>query len=157
MCNLFEPYDIYKPKDFEKLNDSRQMYVNGAAYSEVYKIKYATVADYEWNTAAYNPERALWKILCRTYGPACAQKLIRFSDAYYKVYGICRRMEMEGATDDYIEKGKKALAGLNGCLSDISRALPTKQPLLGELEHFRNKQKRRFEKLSQGSVEVKNK
>ena len=73
------------------------MYTNGSADSEVYKIKYATVADYEWNTAAYNPELSLWKVLCRTYGPACARELIRFSDAYYGIYGTCMRMEKEGA------------------------------------------------------------
>ncbi len=109
MCNLFEPYDTYKPEDFQRYNDGRQIYTNGSAYSEVYKIKYATVADYEWNTAAYNPELSLWKVLYRTYGPVCAQKLIRFNDAYYSVYGICLRMEMEGAKDQYIKNGKNFL------------------------------------------------
>ena len=29
MCNLFEPYDTYKPKDFQRYNHGRQMYTNG--------------------------------------------------------------------------------------------------------------------------------
>jgi hypothetical protein len=124
------------------------MYTNGSAYSEVYKIKYATVADYGWNTAAYNPELSLWKVLSRTYGPAVAQKLIRFSDAYYGIYGICLRMEIEGIKDRYIKNGKSFLNDLDNLLLNISQALPENQPLLKELKNFRDKQKNRFEKLS---------
>jgi hypothetical protein len=128
------------------------MYTNGSADSEVYKIKYATVADYGWNTAAYNPELSLWKVLCRTYGPAVAEKLIRFSDAYYGIYGTCLRMEMEGAKDKYIKNGKNFLADMNNYLLNISQALPEKPKLLKELENFRDRQKTRFDKLSQGKT-----
>ena len=155
MCNLFEPYDVYRPEDFYLYTDSRRMYINGSASSEVYKIKYATVADYAWNTAAYDPERSLWKVLCRTYGPLGAQKLIRFSDAYYQVYGICMRMEMDGSTDPYIEEGKERLTHLDHCLREVSQALPTSDPLLKELNNLRDKQRARFEKLSQGSTGTK--
>ncbi len=152
MCNLFEPYDTYKPKEFQRYNHGRQMYTNGSASSEVYKIKYATVADYEWNTAAYNPELSLWKVLCRTYGPAAAQKLIRFSDTYYGIYGTCMRIEMEGAKGEYIKNGKSFLADLDNLLRDISQALPENQRLLKELKNYRGKQKTRFEKLSLGGT-----
>jgi hypothetical protein len=148
MCNLFEPHHTYTPKDFQRYNHRRQMYTNGFADSEVYKIKYATVADYGWNTAAYNPELSLWKVLSRTYGPAVAKKLIRFSDAYYGIYGICLRMEIEGIKDRYINNGKSFLNDLDNLLLNISQALPENQPLLKELENFRDKQKNRFEKLS---------
>ena len=131
------------------------MYTNGNAYSDVYKIKYATVADYQWNTTAYNPERSLWKILCRTYGPDCAQKLIRFSDAYYHLYGICFRMEREGATDHNAKEGDKALSTLNHYLIDISQTLSEPAPLLEELVKMRDKQQTRFEKLSQQRTGLK--
>ena len=128
------------------------MYTNGSAYSEVYKLKYATVADYGWNTAAYNPELSLWKVLCQTYGPTVAEKLIRFSDAYYGIYGACLRMEMEGIKDRYITNGKRFLNDLDDCLSEISQALPENHPLPGELKKSRDKQKKRFEKFSQGGA-----
>ena len=102
MCNLFEPYDTGRPKDFQKYNDGRQMYTNGNAYSEVYKVKYATVADFEWNTSAYNPELSLWKVLCNAYGPSGARQLILFNDAYYGAYEFCLRMEIEGLNEEYI-------------------------------------------------------
>jgi hypothetical protein len=149
MCNLFEPYDTYKPENFHQLNDSRQMYVNGSAYLETRKLKYATVADYAWNTAAYNPERSLWNILCQTYGQACAQQLIRFSDAYYHLYGICMGMESRGAQESSVERGNIVLAGMDRLLTDIALEAPHKKALLNELEQYRDKQKIRFEKLSQ--------
>jgi hypothetical protein len=70
MCNLFEPYETMSPEGFHNYNHSRKLYVNGHAYSETYKIKYATVADYSWNTAAYHPERSLWNILYLSTLPA---------------------------------------------------------------------------------------
>ena len=152
MCNLFEPYHTYMPKDFQRYSHGRQMYTNGSADSEVYKIKYATVADYEWNTAAYNPELSLWKTLYQAYGPAVAEKLIRFSDTYYGLYGTCLRMELDGAKDEYIKNGQNFLTDLDNFLRDISQALPEDQPLLKELEKFRDKQKKRFEKLSLGGT-----
>jgi hypothetical protein len=146
MCNLFEPYDTTRPNDFHQYNDGRHCYINAPAYTEVYRLKYATVADYLWNTAAYNPEHSLWKILVRTYGPASAENLIRFSDAYYNLYGLCRRIEIGGACADAFAKGRKSLIALNDYLGELSRALPEAQRLLGELRYFRDKQKVRFEK-----------
>lgn len=154
MCNLFEPYDTYMPKDFHKFNDSRQRYTNGQAYSEIYRIKYATVADYEWNTTAYSPELSLWKTLVQNYGSACAQLLIRFSDAYYNMYGICLRMEMDGIENKYVRNGQRMLTDLNNYLLNIARALPEEQTLLAELKKLRDKQKTRFKKLSQGMAEI---
>ena len=84
---------------------------------EIYRIKYATVADYEWNTSAYHPERSLWNVMSRTYGPACARELIRFSDAYYHVYGICMRMEKEGDASAYLAIGKDSIARLDDTAS----------------------------------------
>jgi hypothetical protein len=148
MCNLFEPYDTYRPKDFQKYNDDRQVYINADAYSEVYKIKYATVADYLWNAAAYDPELALWKVLSRTYGPALGEALLRFNDAYYGLYDIFLRMEFEGVNDTYVKKGRILFKDLENCLRNISQALAGDQLLLKELENYRDRQKKRFAKLS---------
>jgi hypothetical protein len=141
MCNLFEPYDTDRPRGFHTDNDGRHMYTNGDAYSEVYKIKYATVADYEWNTAAYNPELSLWKALCRNYGTLCAKELLLFNDAYYGLYQICLRMDMEGPKEEFLRNGSVLLEDLNNCLARITERLSEKHPLVAELEAFRNRQK----------------
>ena len=150
MCNLFEPYDTDMPGNFQQYSDSRQKYTNGKAYSEIYKIKYATVADYEWNTSAYHPERSLWNVVSRTYGPACARELIRFSDAYYHVYGICMRMEKEGDASAYLAIGKDSIARLDDSFLNISRTLSKHEALLNELRQFRDRQKKRFDRLTHG-------
>ncbi len=152
MCNLFEPYDTDMPGDFQQYSDSRQKYTNGNAYTEIYKIKYATVADYEWNTGAYQPERSLWKVLSSTYGPAGAQELIRFSDAYYHAYGICMRMETESdANPDLAAMGRDSIARLEQSFLNLSRTLPNHEALLNELRQFRDRQKKRFDRLTRGA------
>jgi hypothetical protein len=147
MCNLFEPYDTYRPKSYQRFNDGRHAYINANAYSEVYKIKFATVADYLWNTAAYHPELALWKVLCRTYGPVLAEELLRFNDAYYGFYDMFLRMTFEDVKDTHVKHGKIFLKDLENSLRRISLALTEKQRLLKELQDYRDKQKKRFEGL----------
>ena len=143
LCNLFEPYDTLRPKGFHKYSDGRQMYTNGAAYSEVYKIKYATVADYQWNTAAYNPELALWKALINVYGRKAAEKLLHFNDAYYSVYDICLRLQTAGNAARYVAKAEKLLADMREYLLSISALVPDQTRLLFELkQHLASQEKR---------------
>jgi hypothetical protein len=148
LCNLFEPFDTYRPDNFQNYSDGGQMYTNGAAYSEVYRIKYATVADYQWNTAAYDPELSLWKVLCRLYGPACAKALLRFNNAYYEVYDTCLRIESEGAKAEVIKSGDKFLSAMDVHMATISAALPGPNPLVNELQNYLSTQKKWFEQLS---------
>jgi beta-N-acetylglucosaminidase len=147
MCNLFEPFDTARPEGFQNYNDGRHMYTNANAYSEVYKIKFATVADYEWNTAAYNPEFALWRVLCSRYGAECARELVFFNEAYYGAYETCLRLESDGAKPAFIDNGRLYVIEMDRSLERISRLLPTGHPLPSELATFRDRQKKRFSKL----------
>jgi len=149
MCNLFEPFDGYRPKNFHIYSNGGHIYTNGDAYRDSYKVKFATVADYQWNTSAYNPELSLWKVLCQTYGVAGAKELLYFNDAYYGLYQICLRLQAPGAREAYIQKGSTFLNALDGCLKRIAESPNTGQALLQELEGLRDRQKRRFEKLAQ--------
>jgi hypothetical protein len=144
LCNLFEPYDTYRPKEFQKYSDGRQMYTNGAADSEIYKIKYATVADYEWNTAAYNPDLSLWKVLIKTYGRAVAEQLLHFNDAYYGIYDMCLRLQSEGFKPMYLKSAEKYLENMRGYLKSISSLVPGQTQLLAELENYLDKQEKRL-------------
>ena len=149
MCNLFEPYDTTLPKNFQKFSDGRHFYTNGDASSEFYKIKFATVADYEWNTEAYNPERSLWKVLTQMYGPGGAKELLHFNDAYYGIYDMCLRIEYMGTGAEEVKKGKIYLKELTNRLNRIGDLLPKGHPLVKEMSARRNKQEKRFLKLSQ--------
>jgi hypothetical protein len=148
MCNLFEPFDTYKPPDFQRFNHGAGMYVNGALSGEIYQIKYATVADYLWNSSAYDPERSLWKILCRDYGVAIARQLIIFNDAYYTFYGTCRRMELEGVDAARIRQGTRQLKHLEKQLQQLIEWMEANHPLVAELSRYCEKQRQRFAKLS---------
>ncbi|MFZ0133524.1 MAG: beta-N-acetylglucosaminidase domain-containing protein [Desulfobacterales bacterium] len=148
MCSLFEPFDTHRPVGFQDYNDGRHMYTNANAYSEVYKIKLATVADYEWNTAAYDPELSLWKVLCGLYGIDCARELVFFSDAYYGIYEACLRMESDGVTPAFIESGRMFLTEMDRRIEEISRLIPAAHPLLKELIDFRDRQEKKLAKFS---------
>jgi hypothetical protein len=145
MCNLFEPYDTYRPAEFYQYSDSRQMYTNGQAFSEIYRIKYATVADYGWNTAAYDPEFALWKVLCAAYGPDGGEALLRFNDAYYGLYGVCLQMASAGVNPKHAKDGRQYLAKMADELERLTQILAAGGTLLPELEKLLDQQKKRFE------------
>ena len=147
MCNLFEPYDAYRPGGFERYNDGRQMYINGSAYSEVYRIKFATVADYEWNTAAYIPERSLWKALVKNYGKPGAEQLLRFNDAYYGAYEMVLQLESKGKRPQYVKAAEKFLKDMRDYLTNISALLPDQTRLVQELRHYLNNQEKRLAEI----------
>ena len=148
LCNLFEPLDVDRPDGFEGLNDGRHLYMNAAADSEVYRIKFATVADYEWNTAAYHPERSLWKALVTSFGREAAKEILSFNEAYYGLYGICMRMERENG--DHAELGHRGIGWLDRLeesLLKLNRQLPANHALPVELQTHHDRQKQRFEGL----------
>jgi hypothetical protein len=144
ICNLFEPYDTYRPNGFQKYSDGRQMYTNGAAYSEVYKIKYATVADYEWNTSAYNPELSLWKVLVKNYGLPAAEQLLRFNDAYYGVYEMCLRLKTDENKQGYFKIAEKYLEAMRDYLNNLIQELPDQTQFIEELKHYLEQQEKRL-------------
>lgn len=138
LCNLFEPYDVQLPENFEKYIDGPHMYVNGSAYSEIYKIKYATVADFEWNTRDYNPEFSLWKALNSEYGVQVSKLLLEFSDIYYAMIEIDYLLE-EDADQRTINLGKKLLENMEQIYSLLQSEPNMNLKLLAELEVYKIK------------------
>jgi hypothetical protein len=61
-------------------------------------------------------------------------------------------MEIGGAKEAYIKKGQIFINELANRLQRISELSGTNQPLLQELENLRDKQKKRFEKLSRSKL-----
>jgi hypothetical protein len=128
------------------------MYVNGTAASEVYRIKFATVADYEWNTSAYVPELSLWKALVKAYGVSAAKEALFFSEAYYGLYEVCMRMERAaGVQEAFDRQGGAWLTRIDQALSALRQHLPAGDDLIRELEAHRDRLKQRFEVLARGN------
>jgi len=150
MCNLFEPLDVDRPDGFHLLNAGRHIYVNGWADSEIYRIKFATVADYEWNTAAYDPEGSLWKALVNAYGARCGREVLLFNDAYYGLYGSCMWMERQGVSPDVLRTAAGFVDGMRDAMASLRTLLPDGHRLLRELEDLQARQRQRLEHLAQG-------
>jgi len=146
LCNLFEPYDVSVPENFQDLVDSGAMYVNGSASSEIYKIKYATVADFEWNTRAYNPEFSLWKVLVNNFGTEGGKHLIEFSDAFYGIKEIIGRSK-EQFSPKLHAIGQEHVARIHDLFKDLKRELKQNPQLVYELENKMNTVLEEFDAL----------
>ncbi len=141
LCNIFEPLDITVPDHFYQYNDGPQMYVNGDTYSDPYKIKFMTVADFEWNNDAYNADFSLWKALLKTYGKEYALKLMIYNDTYYHL------MQHTAAIEAYVgtEKDNKAtgdglVKDLTNQYNEIAKALELQKKLVAELRVIKDEQ-----------------
>ncbi len=148
MCNILEPFDGYRPESFHRYSSGGHIYINADAYRDTYKAKLATVADYLWNTSAYKPELSMWKVLCQTYGKACAKELLYFNDAYYGLYQICLRMEAEKTGNTFTDKGRTFIEAMSGSLQQIDDAACAGPTLVQELEGLGHRLKKRFEELA---------
>ncbi len=135
LCNLFEPYDVIVPEDFHNQVDGPHMYVNGSASSEIYKIKYATVADFEWNTGDYNPEFSLWKVLVSQFGVEAAKHLLQFSDAYYSLKEIIEQVNDEWNSKQY-NKGTEYVSIIKVLFQNLKEEIPDNPKLINELQEF---------------------
>lgn len=152
MCNLFEPLDLFLPQDFYKYNHGAHMYTNGSAFSETYKIKYSTVADFEWNNNDYEADFSLWKVLLSQFGKDLALKLLEFNDAYYGLVDMCMRIERTDDDNIFIRRGKDFIAALNSSYAVIDKSLPDNRKLAAELHDFREKQIKIYDKLASGKI-----
>lgn len=133
MCNIFEPYDVLVPKDFYKYIDGPHMYINGAALSETYKIKYSTVADFEWNNNAYNPDLSLWKTLVSDFGKEPAIHLLQFNDAYYGLTDVCMKIDRGGNLNKLLKQGESHSEKLHLLYSKLCGELKNNPKLVKEI------------------------
>ena len=134
MLSLFEPYDISLPKSFEKLNHKKSMYIN-SALNNLYYVKFLTVADYEWNTDKYDPEKSIWKSLNKLYGYRGALALIEFNDIYYKLHDLKMRKKKGLLTDEKL-------------ITDTQEELKTKFDEVKKILYFKKELQTHLDKLT---------
>lgn len=148
MCNLFEPYDVAVPENFHQYVDGPHMYVNGSASSEFYKIKYATVADFEWNNNAYDPDLSLWKTLLAQFGKEVARQLLEFNDAYYGLTDVCMKIEKGNVSNRLLRQGELFTEKLHILYSNLSGNLKNNPLLVEELSVKKDGVVERFSELN---------
>jgi len=139
MCNIFEPYDVHLPKDFHKYNDGGHIYQNGGSCLEYQKIKYMTVADYEWNTGSYNPDFSLWKALYTQFGKDTSLKLLEFNDNYYGAVDMQMRIDREGKQEKYLKKASEYKHIAETILAELKQTSAVNNKLIEELQDWLDK------------------
>jgi len=147
MCNIFEPYDVYLPPDFHKYNDGKHIYQNGGSHLEYQKIKYATVADYEWNNNGYDPDFSLWKALYTQFGKETAIKLLQFNDNYYGLVDMTMRIERQGRAKEYTSRAGEYQRAAETILTELSQIPTMNTVLVDELKDWLKTQTERYNKL----------
>jgi len=153
MCCLFEPYDIIVPKDFYKYMD-KDIYSNGGGFSELYKIKYPTFADFAWNNNAYNPDLSLYKTLLWLFGKENSMKLLQFNDSYFKLESVvseirnAKEIPKEAKAYEVSEEQKTAgedyIRQLENNYKELLKSLKNER-LLKELEPIKSNLIKRFQ------------
>ena len=99
-----------------------------------------TVADFEWNTNAYNADYSLWKALYTSFGNETAKELLLFNDKFYELVEYCKRLESEGKSDALISKTNNIVEELNRINEVLQKELTENKTLAGEIETFKNEQ-----------------
>ena len=145
LCNLFEPFDVDLPENFENYNDGPHMYTNGAMTSEQYQVKYSTVADYQWNTSGYDPDFSLWKTLLSRYGKETAKNILKFNDVYYSLKRVCLHADTEQNVNKLIKRGNSYSNRLQVIYSLLGNNLKTYPYLFSEITGFKNEALQCFE------------
>lgn len=147
LCNLFEPFDIDVPAGFHMMNDSRHMYINGSAGSEIYKIKYATLSDFLWNTDEYNPELSLWKVLLKWYGSNNALLLIDVNNSYYKLLRYILMTEIKNEdVNKYQRQIEKEIKVFDDLILNLKKDIRSEKLAL-EIDKMGDSLKARFKSL----------
>jgi hypothetical protein len=146
LCNIFEPYDVIMPSDFHFT--SPHFYANGLPYSEIYKIKFATLSDFLWNPTAYNPDLSLWKVLINLYGKTATVHLIEINDMYFRVLSNIILLERDNRVNKSLHKNTgHALQRLITQIEELSKTI-TNSTLAEELGEMTNTLQIRFDNLN---------
>lgn len=106
MACHYEPWDVWVPEDFYKLNDDHHMYANGYFHGYTYNIKAMTLADFEWNNNAYNADESLWKAMLKLHGKELSLLLLENSDAFYAFQDMLLHIIADGKKEKYMTKAE---------------------------------------------------
>ncbi len=133
LFNIFEPYDNDNIKVILNNTDKSQIFFNGTVSSELDLIKFATIADFAWNTETYDPDISLWKVLLSRYGSEAAMALMILNDNYYSLAEVILRMKVENQSHKLIKKGENLINDLNLSKELLISQLTEYRPLVEEI------------------------
>jgi hypothetical protein len=135
LYNIFEPYNDNNIELIADNIDKEQIFFNITVNSELDLIKFATVADFSWNTRTYDPDLSLWKILLSRYGYEAARLLIFINDEYFSLQEIIISLNSAGLATKLLKKGETIIYNLDSRLKKLSSLLGEYHPLVNELRN----------------------
>jgi hypothetical protein len=135
LYNIFEPYDNNNIEFIIENIDKEQIFFNGTVTSELDLIKFATIADFSWNTKTYDPDLSLWKILLSRYGLEAAKVLIFINDEYFSLKEIIINLNSAGLSQKLLKRGENIINNLNTELKKLASMLGESHPLTVELRN----------------------
>jgi hypothetical protein len=135
LYNMFEPYDNNNIELIVENIDKEQIFFNGTVNSELDLIKFATVADFSWNTKTYDPDLSLWKILLSRYGLEASKVLIFINDEYSSLKEIIINLNSSGISQKLVKRGESIINNLNTELKKLATILGESHPLTVELRN----------------------
>ncbi|MEE4196083.1 MAG: beta-N-acetylglucosaminidase domain-containing protein [Bacteroidales bacterium] len=113
ILSLFEPLEANYPDQFNLLSNQEKIILNIDSLTTTNRLKALTAAAYYWNTADYDTDKTIWKLLVKYYGSENAQNLVYFNDAYFGLLEICQKMKNNGVNNKNSRIAGKFLDDLN--------------------------------------------
>lgn len=133
LYNIFEPYDNENIQVILDNTDAGQIFFNGTVNSELELIKFATVADFSWNTEEYDPDVSLRKVLLSRYGYEAALVLMEINDQYFSLAEVLLKLEMEEQSQKLLRKGESIINDINLKKEELNSILTESHKLYKEI------------------------
>lgn len=149
LFNIFEPYNNSGIRELYAQLDKSLFWVNQTAVSEIDLIRLSTAADFIWNCNNYDPDYALWRILCSRYGADAARSLIQYADQYAIMLEIGQKLERKEPIPRNLKNIQADLAILASLSINLELYLGPGHPLLQEIVRLNAQLRTRIEKFLQ--------
>jgi hypothetical protein len=149
LLNLFGPYDNENVSFILNRINREQIFFNSTPESELDIVRFATIADFSWNTEKYDPDLSLWKVLLSRYGIESARILILLNDEYLSLAETIAKLQSDGQGGKSIKRGEISIEELNAGIDKLNVILGKPHPLTEELKY-------KFDKIIEQYNELKN-
>ncbi len=144
--SLFDPYDVHLSVPYFQGNEHRRILINAPISSEIMKIRIATAADFMWNTASYDPDLSVWKILVSRYGHQTARELYRFNDAYFITLASISALKLGKDQQRLLRQVTDHMGLMEDSLGRLDQMLQSNPELLEELKRLKRDLERLYDR-----------
>jgi hypothetical protein len=149
LLNLFGPYDNENVSSILDRINREQIFFNSTPESELDIVRFATIADFSWNTEKYDSDLSLWKVLLSRYGIESARVLILLNDEYLSLAETIAKLQSDGQGGKNFKRGEISIEELNAGIDRLNAILGESHPLTEELKY-------KFDKIIEQYNELKN-